>query len=700
MVVSAALFSLLPVCLISVRWASYFGDTSKLGVTLATLMFHLVHAFFLVACIWVALDPPFSPRHTTFGPSFLSFYYLGALSVGYFSGYFLLIFGGKPVRPSFPSPFTRFVNIFVTSAISVLAVLAPVALLYRNLPQIRSLNGPMLNQFAKRLTQELPTQGAVLLSDVPSLLWLAEFATAEQGSRRNFMYLDTRYLPIPGYYGFLKHMYQERWPTEVPKDRSRRIPLVPMARLLVKLAESNAVYYLHPSFGYYFEIFYPEPHGLVHKLNLYDSNALFPPPLTPAEIKENEDFWTALDRQDLPALAKVLQPRSPGQAPTWTDGLFDHLHLLRETNADAIVVGELYSRALDYWGVELQKAEQFAQAGVRFQRARELNPDNRAAQINLHRNAILQGASQTNSVAETPPKSFEDEFGERARTPDDALTLNGPCDEPIFCAELGMYLYRNQQYKQAAAEFKRARELAPELLPARYMLATLYNMYRMPDEALKEAQEIRLLPGAKPADSTNALSLLTIEASAHLAKHDPQAADACVQAAFKQFPGDTNLLAYAAQVFMNNGFYSNAVGTLDLLLKQDPDNQSALVNKGYASLHIGDYHHAIDVLSRALTLQPTNYTALFNRAVAYLRDGQLDLAGQDYKVLEKAVLEKTLPRGYAYPVYYGLGDVAYKQKDTNAALQSYELYLANAPTNTDEAQFVRDRMRELKNSPP
>src|SRR5437667_4685124 len=36
------LTSLVPLFIIGIRWASYFGDTSKLGVALATLMFHVV----------------------------------------------------------------------------------------------------------------------------------------------------------------------------------------------------------------------------------------------------------------------------------------------------------------------------------------------------------------------------------------------------------------------------------------------------------------------------------------------------------------------------------------------------------------------------------------------------------------------------------------------------------------------------------
>ena len=68
-------------------------------MALTSFMFHLIHAVFLVVCLWVAFDPPFSPRHLGLGLPFLTFYYLGALSVGYYCGYFLLVFGRKPPGP-------------------------------------------------------------------------------------------------------------------------------------------------------------------------------------------------------------------------------------------------------------------------------------------------------------------------------------------------------------------------------------------------------------------------------------------------------------------------------------------------------------------------------------------------------------------------------------------------------------------------
>jgi hypothetical protein len=87
-----SLTSLLPVLFLSFRWKSSFGDRSQIGSTLASVMFHLIHAVFLAVCIWVAFDPPFSPATSWFGFPFLTFYYLGALSVGYYGGYFLVVF--------------------------------------------------------------------------------------------------------------------------------------------------------------------------------------------------------------------------------------------------------------------------------------------------------------------------------------------------------------------------------------------------------------------------------------------------------------------------------------------------------------------------------------------------------------------------------------------------------------------------------
>src|SRR5690349_23733019 len=55
-----------------------------------TLFRSVIHLVFLAACTSIFFDPKYSPRAlvtNVFGLSFLSFYYLAALSVGYFVGY-------------------------------------------------------------------------------------------------------------------------------------------------------------------------------------------------------------------------------------------------------------------------------------------------------------------------------------------------------------------------------------------------------------------------------------------------------------------------------------------------------------------------------------------------------------------------------------------------------------------------------------
>lgn len=684
------LFSLLPVFVIGIRWASYFGDTSKLGVALATIMFHVLHGFFLLACIWVALDPRMSPRHTGLWTSFLSFYYLGALCVGYFSGYFLLVFGARPERSGRTPWYLSLTYSAITGGIWLLLVVAPAALVYRNLPQIRTTNGPLLKRYATSMLQALPPNRTVVLSDDARRLWLLQFASAQNGAKQDYLCLDTDDLRLPDYLAFLRVHHRQRWPWEPPKDRKQLVPPSTLIRLVLALAQSNSLYYLHPSFGYYFEPFYQEAHGVVYKLNPYPTNSLVLPPPTQSQVQQNEAFWAKADEEEVKPLLAAIVPPNLDKESAPVDRLMGGAHLAQEPNREALVLGAMYSRALDFWGVELQRSGQLEPASAHFQRALALNPDNRAAQINLECNKILRAASKTPAKALAKfSKSVEDEFGSKARTWDDAIAANGPYDEPKFCYQLGLAFLNGGNFRQSANQFARAKALAPELLTPRLWLAELYIMNRMPDPALEIVEEIHAQPELLGLNRTNQAVLLKVEASAYLAKNDVPGAQAVVQAAREKYPGDDALLASATQVYMSYGLYSNALATIDLQLKLAPDNTNALVNKGYACLQVSAYEQAIPPLTRALALQATNYFALLNRAIAYLRSDQLEAARLDYEALQK-------PFPTAYQVYYGLGEIAYRQKNTNAAIRNYDLYLANASTNTAEAQFVRTRVKELK----
>ncbi|HEY5913303.1 MAG TPA: DUF2723 domain-containing protein, partial [Verrucomicrobiae bacterium] len=216
-----ALPSLLPVLAISFRWPSYFGDPSKLGVALATFAFHFLHAALLAVCLWVSLDPIFSPRNYA-GLQALPLYYLGALSVGYLAGYFLLIFGGaKPMLRSRPLPgYPAALNALVTLAVWVLLLLLPGALLYRNLPQIRFTNGQALRQYVQLTAQDIPAANSVVLSDDPLRLMLLRSLWTQRHERQPALLLETRSLAMPFYHQFLA----KQFPNRLKAQADRKVP--------------------------------------------------------------------------------------------------------------------------------------------------------------------------------------------------------------------------------------------------------------------------------------------------------------------------------------------------------------------------------------------------------------------------------------------------------------------------------------------
>jgi tetratricopeptide (TPR) repeat protein len=338
----------------------------------------------------------------------------------------------------------------------------------------------------------------------------------------------------------------------------------------------------------------------------------------------------------------------------------------------------------------LQKSGQPLTNGAAcFKLAWDLNPDNVVAQVNLGYNSnLLAGLKSSVPVS----KSIEDEFG-KYRNWDEVVGANGPFDEPSFCYEEGRTFLGNSLYRQAAAQFERAKTLDRENVIARLWLAQLYILSHRPAEALKLVDQIHAQPELGDAARTNRIDLLMVEASAHLAQGDVGGAEGAVEATLRHYPGEESLLATATQVYMKYGCFSNALNTLDQQLALSPTNVNTLVNKGYACIQVGAFEQAIAPLTKALALQTTNYSALLNRAICYLRADKLDAAQQDYEVLQKA-----FPT--AFQIYYGLAEIAWRSKDTNAALHNYELYLANAPTNTTEAKQVSERLKELTPGSP
>jgi tetratricopeptide (TPR) repeat protein len=675
---------LMPLFLLAIRWKSSFGDSSRIGAALASFMFHLIHAVFLLVCIWLVFDPPFSPRHNGFG---LLFYYLIALSAGYYSGYFLLIFGKRIARrPDHQSDLLQWLNRLVIACVWLLGIVAVAGLACRNAPQIRNTNGDTFRRYTSLVEQKLPPAGGYLLSDDSQQLFLVQSALVRDGRARDFVPLDTQSLQAPAYHRFLHREFPQRWPELVSATQTNVLNPVGLIQVLAMLARTNDLYYLQPSFGYYFEQFYLEPHGLIYKMMTLPADTLLPPRPDNNLIAENEAFWAQTAAPALAPIERAAAPPDPNAPMSWDERWLDTFNAPRESDWMAMLAGAYYSRNLDFWGVELQRAGEFEKAAVHFGAAQKLNPDNIVAKINL-------GFNQTLRAGGTTPvdlsKTTADQFG-KYQTWSEVLNANGPFDEPSFCFESGVILAGgNSYFRQAVASFDRVRQLTPDNLPARLWLGRIYLMAHLPERALDALRDPLAQPGKFSLVETNETQLNLLAAAAWFQETNVTRGSELLEKEISRHPEDNDLFAAATQAYMVRGLFTNALGVIDRKLRLAPDDPAWLYTKGFVCIQMKAYADAIAALSHVLAIQTNNNDALFNRAIANLDSDRLDAARADYLRLQQTFTN-------AFQVAYGLGEIAWRQHETNEAVRNYEIYLANASTNNDEAKTIRERLRELK----
>jgi len=709
-VLLAGLTSLLPALLIAIRWPTTFGETSPTGAVITTLLFRVVHLAFLAAGIWTAFDGKISARslmdrkllqfadEAGSGTPFLTFYYLGALCLGYIVGYFLLVFGPSTAKSWQKVPMTTGpLNRMMVGLVWLVVIATPAGLLYKNLPAIRANDGSLLQAFVHSATSGIRSNGAIALCDDPYIFSLVQADVRRTAKDLDTLVANTRLMPFAAYQKALHEQFPNRWPALPATDPPLNyLPPPYLIEEVVALARSNEVYYLHPSFGYYFEPLYLEPHGLVYRLQLYATNAVGSPALTPAQLEENQKFWD----QIRPALDRLAG-------------------MIRLDINDARVLGRSYSRALNWWGVELQKLGRLEEAAQDFELARKLNPGNVAAEINLSCNHTLRSGVATPVES---GKSLDEKIG-RYRDLNSLLTVNGPIDDAGLCLRLGQTLASQSLFRQAALQFTRALQLQPDNVEAHFWLAEVFLAGRIPDKALEVAAELRARKSGRPLSSTNLVELVRIEAMAYFNRGETNTAEKLLSEGRRQFPQDDILLDALTQMYVAANRLTNALAMVEEQLKLKPDNLPALLNKAYICLRLESYDlanaavtaalkkepdnvqalldkgviciqtkaykEAVAPLNQVLKLQPDNQIALLDRAIAQLQCNQLDAAQRDYEALQKL-----LPT--VHQVYWGLGEIAFLRKNTPAAIQHYEAYLKHAPPGTDEARQIAERLKQLK----
>lgn len=689
-----SLTTILPVFLFSIRWSSQFGDPSRVGAAITSIAFHLCHGVILLACLWMMLDPGFSPREVapTLPPpssnlTFLTLYYLAALSIGYYSGYVLLVSRAVQTKISKPGALAKAMQPAATIGVIVLLIAATAILIHRNLPQIQLSNGSLQSEFAADLAANLPEKG-IILSDDPRRLWILQERLTKQNRAKDYTFVCTAWLQSPQYQKFLQRK-SAGWTAPQPLDEKAPVSQDALLKQLESAGKDQKIAYLHPSFGYYFESFDAEPNGLGSLLRLFPAGELLPPSPSRAVIERNQKFWaTAADnilKQLLPVT--VLPPEN--EKVSGLAKFYKKIGLPKRTNLTAQLLGVYYSRSLVKWGVELQRAGDYEAAAAKFALAQKLNPRNVVAEINLAFNDKVRNGEQVGLEID---KKLDDIFGE-SRSWDQVLTVNGPYDTPGLALQQGYIFVQGNLIRQAAQYFDRTRQQATNDINSRLWLGQIHLNRNLPDRTIAMVEEVRQIARRMPQTYTNLGDLFTLEAAAYLAKNDDATAQHIVATNLAASPNDFNLISAACKAFADNGRYTNALELTERLIKLEPDNVACWINRGCFLMEKPDMEQAIASFSHVLTLETNNYRAILYRAIAQLRAGKYEDAVKDYETVQRQYPKE-------FTVDFGLGEIAYRRQETNTAIRYYESYLKNAPQNTPEAKAVTARLNELKGIKP
>jgi tetratricopeptide (TPR) repeat protein len=729
------LTSVLPVIVMGIRWRTHEGDTNAAASTLTNLAFRVIHLFFLGACIWIAFDPKYSPRALGLNLAYLTFYYLGALVIGYYSGYALLVFTAPPRRGRMQeSSLTKLLNPLVRFAVLGAMVLVPVALLVKNFGKVRGENGAVLKEFAARVSENIPQAPAYLFADDGNLLSVVQGYLGKTGKNQGYVFVNTGALEQPKYHEKLRRRFGDRWPIKADEDEvGARIPQPELQTLVYSLASSNTVAYLHPSFGYFFEGVYPRPNGESYRLHPFTTNQYIAPPLTSTEIESNEKYWKS-SADYVQRIGKLREQKS----------------------LDALWISRYYSRALNNWAVELQRNGRTKETVDYYSDAAALNTNNAPARVNKEFvTALLSGTTKPRVTG----KELQAAFGDY-RNWDRILADNGPFEHPDFCEPFAFTLLAQLQFRQAALQFSRVVHYQPTNFVARLGLARCYVGGNWLKEGLAELDQME--QDFKSLSEVDRVELARVRASAQFAQRDFAKAEETLRVARAALPQHTALAESMFELYRQTGQLTNAmalineqlaltptntmiqlqkaelqlsardyvgshetldrvlrvapknapahllhafayiqqrefdqaISVLDRLLREEPNNQQALLYRGIANFEKGDFDAARKSFDAILSLEPNDQLALRNRAVLHLRAKRWGEAKEDYEKLRKLA-----PRSHS--VMYGLAEVAGEEGRNADAVHFFELYLKYAPTDggaelEEEKKRVRERIDQLR----
>ena len=644
-----------------------------------------LRAGLLLMCLWLAFDPLVGARQIIFKQMnlslpLLSLDYLVALGGGFLAGNLLLALLAVPKDayglPGFDQKYLRPATLPV---FIVLLLCVSLGLLYRNAPAIALANQQPLAQFGELALRSLPPGGGIVFSDEPQRLMSFQAAAAARGKSREWFAVDTQSLPNLAYRRWLAGQHSGDWLTN--SDQGDLNP-VAMMKLVNTLARTNQIYYLHPSFGCFFDSFYLRPVGSVYALTAFTDKSITPPPLTAGDVAKNEKFWDAA----APRLEAVRQVGSSKTTPlAWVPKkIYSAFHLQPVLALQSWMLGDWYSVALNDWGVQLQRSGQLSIAKQRFEQALALNKNNSAASINMQCNTNLAAGSRLSLAGVDILAGQLGSFQLLSRF----YAAFGPVDEPSFCYLLGNAFQKVGLPRQALQQFTRAADLAPDIPAPKIALAELYSRCGMEAEARQSIGRVRSELSSLPGKNNLEVGLSLLEANSWLAQTNPANASGVLQSILKTHPGDPRISEIVLRAYLAFGDYSNALQIVNRRVADNPTDIAGMVNQAGLYLRLGDFTNSLSILDRALAL--SNVPAVrVARAMARTEVGQYSAAEADYLELKQNGTNNLA-------VYCGLAEIARRQHNNPAAIGYLERGLAELAPEDLQRDQISARIKALQ----
>jgi len=595
------LIAVLPVFLMGLRFYHFLSSANRLNYFISGMAFQLVYGFFLLVGLWIMLDAPISPRRLAPTLPTLPLYFLEALSLGFFTGHFLLTSETPPEaarkgrltsferRDQQLGTLTRLLKWAVLAGILLLAVAIPAILVSKNLPLVMRQRANPCDTYLKQVEAALPPGGAVLIGNDSFRLICLEADLRHLGRQQNYLLLNTETLAdIPAYLDFLKKQspgfnLNLALSTNLPAAERRKIVAVV---LLQQLGTNHDIYSLHPApqgdaIG---EFYCFEPQGLTYHLKAYRPDVAFAPTTSAARLKENLDFWQQFRTEQFTNLVRQTNPPETPPVSGLLKRFLNTFHKRNEPDPHALLAGSFYAGALNDWGVELQKNGQLGAAGDCFADALQLNPRNTAALINHQFNDDYQAGRE---ITEQTPLETAQSLNQYRDL--QHVLRDGTVDEPNFCFLVATLLSESQLYRPAIAQLERVKALDPDRLSAYLSLASMFNACH---------------------DFTNGL----IAANELLARS----------------PTNTIAMVLKANAQIQLLLTSQAISLLDQVITLEPTNQLALLNRGQAWSSLGQFPTARRDYETMLQITPNDYRAYIALADLDEREHHLEAAITNY----------------------------------------------------------------------